>query len=68
MSVIDVLLIEQPEFNELLRLIDRILQLNREAPSLQALRAQAEREEEDQDFTLEDGLLLYCGRLVILDL
>ena len=39
MSAIDVLLIEQLEFDKLLGLIDCILQLNREAPSLQALRA-----------------------------
>jgi transposase InsO family protein len=68
MSAIDALPIEQPEFDEPLEPIDRILRLNREAPSLQALRVQAEREEEDQDITLEDGLLLYCGRLIVPDL
>ena len=47
-------------------LTDRILRANREAPSLQALRAAACRSSEDESyFTLEDGLLLYDRRLVV---
>ena len=53
--------------DEPITLIDRIIQANREAPSLSTLRAQAKRMTEDQDFVLEDGLLLYDGRLVVLD-
>ena len=46
-----------------LDLINRILQINRTAESLQALWAQAE--EEDSELMLKDGLLLYNERLVI---
>ena len=52
------LLIDKP-----LGLINRILQANRTAESLQALWAQAK--ERDSELTLEDGLLLYNERLVI---
>ena len=52
------LLIDKP-----LGLINRILQANRMAESLQALWAQAE--EGDPELTLKDGLLLYNERLVI---
>jgi transposase InsO family protein len=48
---------------EPLSLVDRILTANRTTDSLEALRKQASRK--DQDFTLLDGLLLYQGRLVI---
>ena len=48
---------------ESMALTDRLLQANREAPSLDALRAQAQ--DSEGDFTLEEGLLLYTGRLVI---
>jgi hypothetical protein len=44
-------------------LVERILRDNRKAPSLQALCKQAKRD--DTDFTMEDGLLLYYGRLVV---
>lgn len=44
-------------------LTDRLLKANREAPSLNALRAQAKNSE--GDFTLEEGLLLYNDRLVV---
>ena len=46
-----------------LGLINRILQANRTAESLQVLQAQAE--ERDPELMLEDGLLLYNERLVI---
>ena len=52
------LLIDKP-----LGLINRILQANWMAESLQALWAQAE--EGDPELTLEDGLLLYNERLVV---
>ena len=41
--------------------------MNREVLSLAALCVQAEEMTEDQDFTLKDSLLLYDGRLVVLD-
>ena len=50
---------------ESMALIDRLLQANREAPSLDALRAQALNSEGDGNFTLEEGLLLYNDRLVV---
>ena len=53
-----VLTIDKP-----LGLINRILQVNRTAESLQALQAQAE--EGDPELTLEDGLFLYNERLVV---
>lgn len=53
--------------NEPLILINRLLKANRETPSLEALRAEAVREEEGSDLTLEDGLLLCNSRLVVLD-
>ena len=56
-------LIEESLFSESTELLDRVLQDNRQAPSLQALRRQALRE--DSELTLEDGLLLYSGRLVV---
>ncbi len=58
-------LIEEPLFNESTRLLDRILQDNRQAPSLQALCQQAQREDSEYKLTLEDGLLLYNRRLVV---
>ena len=50
---------------ESIALIDRLLQANWEAPSLDALRAQALNSEGDGNFTLEEGLLLYNDRLVV---
>jgi hypothetical protein len=44
--------------------MDRLLKANREALLLNALHAQAESSE--GDFTLEEGLLLYNNRLVVL--
>jgi hypothetical protein len=55
--------IEESLFDESTRLLDQILQDNRQNPSLQALRQQALRE--DSELTLEDDLLLYSGRLLV---
>ena len=55
--------LDDDPFEEPIDLVDQILQDNRESPSLQAVRTQAGRD--DSDFTLEDGLLLYTGRLVV---
>ena len=52
------------ELDEPLELLDRILQSNRQAPSLDAIRIEAQKDE-NSEFTLEDGLLLYSGRLVV---
>lgn len=46
-------------------IIDRLLQANRTTPSLEALRTQAR--DRPEKFTLENGLLLYQGRLVVPD-
>jgi hypothetical protein len=56
------LILEENAFDEPVALLDRILRENRESSSLQALRIQAQ---DDTDFELEDGLLLYNGRLVV---
>jgi hypothetical protein len=55
--------IEEPLFDESIGLLNRILQDNRQNPSLQALCKQALGE--NSKLTLEDGLLLYSGRLVV---
>src|SRR5450432_416806 len=52
------------ELDEPLELLDRLLQSNRQAPSLDAIRIEAQKDE-NSEFTLEDGLLLYSGRLVV---
>jgi hypothetical protein len=61
--------LEEPEFDESLGLMDKILRANRESGSLQALRAQAQAqaEAEDGELTMEEGLLLYSGRLIVPD-
>ena len=64
---ISLSLVEESQFDESIELIDQLLQSNREAPSLQALRIQVQDQDEDSEFTLEDGLLLYGGRLVVLE-
>lgn len=62
---VDLAPVEEQQMDEPLGLIDRILRANRTSESLEALRAQAEAE--DPEITLEDGLLLYDGRLVVPD-
>ena len=64
MGDISLALIEEPSFDESTRLLDRILEDNRQAPSLQALCRQAQRGE-DSELTLEDRLLLYSRRLIV---
>jgi transposase InsO family protein len=54
----------EPDLDEPIGLIDRIIQANKGSDSLDALRTQA-RSTEPGELTLEDGLLLYAGRLVI---
>ena len=61
----ELALIEEPFWDKPIELVDCILRQNREAPSLQALREQALRE--DSEFTIEDGLLLNSRRLVVPD-
>jgi hypothetical protein len=56
-------ILEEHTFDESVALLNRILWENRESSSLQALRLQAQGG--DPDFGLEDGLLLYNGRLVV---
>jgi len=51
------------QFDESEGLVERLLQANREAPSLQALRKEAAAGKSELE--LEDGLLLYSGRLVV---
>ena len=60
---VDLAPMEKLSIDKPLGLINRILQANRTAESLQALWAQAE--ERDSELMLEDGLLLYNERLVI---
>jgi transposase InsO family protein len=57
---------EGSQIDESTELTDYILQSNLNAPSLEAVRQQA-RTTQDSKFLLEDGLLLYAGRLVVPD-
>jgi len=57
--------VEPPQETESLLLTDRILQANRDSPSLQELREQASRE--SGVYSLKDGLLLANGRIVVPD-
>lgn len=54
----------EEDFDEPLRLVDRLLRANRDSQSLDTLRAQASTDD-TKGFELEDGLLLYTGRLVV---
>ena len=63
---IDLLPIEEDNWHEPLDLINRLLEANKTSPSLQALRVQAEDEDEDT-LSMEDGLLLHEGRLLVPD-
>ena len=49
---------------ESIGLADRLLEANRTAQSLGTLRAQAAK---DSDFQLQDGLLFFQDKLVVLD-
>ena len=53
------------ELNESVSLIDRIIAANRTATSLKALQVQARAS--NADLKLENGLLLYQGRLIVPD-
>ena len=57
--------IAEAPFEEPVLLLDRLLNANKTCASLHALRAEAEAKE--GDLALEDGLLLYNGRLVVPD-
>ena len=50
-------------FDKSAELLDQLLKANKEARSLEALRQQARQV--DSEFTVEDELLLYSGRLVV---
>ena len=57
--------VEEDNFDEPIGLVDRILRQNQEADSLQALWQEAENST-NTELVLEDGLLLYSGRVVVL--
>ena len=64
LNEVDLILIqEETLYKESTSLIDQLLDANRNSVSLQALRRQASQD--SSEFTLEDGLLLYTGRLVV---
>jgi hypothetical protein len=63
-NALDTNTVEMSTLDEPLQLIDRLLQANRDAPSLDALRTEASSEEPGE-LTIEEGLLLYSGRLVV---
>ena len=66
LSEIDLLPVEEEgPFTEPKGLIDQILTANKDSKSLTALQVQAESDAPGE-YTLEDGLLLYTGRLVVL--
>ena len=54
------------EFDKSQEITDRILWHNRHVPSLQALWA--DTQEGKGELTIEDSLLLYSGRLIVLDI
>ncbi len=54
------------EFDKSQEITNQILWHNRHTPSLQALRADAQ--EGRGKLTIEDGLLLYSSRLIVLDI
>jgi transposase InsO family protein len=56
--------VKEDTFDEPIGLVDRILQANRGSASLDALRVEA-TSNEPNEFELEDGILLYSGRLVV---
>jgi hypothetical protein len=64
LDAIDLFPIEEKTIDVPDTLTDRILKANREVDSLEALRTQAQ-EPDEEDYVLEDGLLLYQGRLVV---
>lgn len=47
--------------------VDRVLQANRNEPSLEALKTQAAGTGPDSRLTLHDGILLYQGRVIVPD-
>ena len=55
------------DISESLDLVDRLLTANRTAESLETLRNRARNSERD-DLVLEDGLLLFQGRLMVPDI
>jgi hypothetical protein len=52
-------------FLDTITIVDRVLQANRNEPSLEALRTQATRS--DPHLTLHDGILLYQGKVIVPD-
>src|SRR3981081_4703073 len=65
LSAIDLLPVEEEDpFDESESLVDQILAANKDSESLSALRTQAESATPGE-YTLEDGLLLFTGRLVV---
>jgi hypothetical protein len=61
---ISLYLVEESQLDKSIELFDYILQSNQQAPLLQAVQSQAQ-EDDELKFTLEDGLLLYRGQLVV---
>jgi hypothetical protein len=59
---IPVDVIMAPMFQDL-QLVDRVLQANRTDPTLALYRGKAETD--DEDWTMQDGLVLFKGRLVV---
>ena len=62
-SEIDLAPIDEPQLELPTSIVDQLIQANREAGSLQALREQARQG--SSELSLEDDLLLYAGRLVV---
>lgn len=55
-------------FLDTITVVERVLQANRNEPSLGALRTQAADNEPDSHLTLYDGILLYRGRVIVPDI
>jgi hypothetical protein len=56
--------VEESQLDKSIELFDHFLQNNQQTPLLQAVQNQAQ-EDDESEFTLEDGLLLYRGQLVV---
>jgi hypothetical protein len=63
-NIAEIAPVEELTLDEPLGLVDRLLRANRESESLDALRTQA-ASSEPSELNLNDGLLLFAGRLVV---
>jgi hypothetical protein len=61
---ISIYLVEKSQLDKSIKFFDYILQNNQQAPLLQAVQSQAQKDNKSE-FILEDRLLLYRGQLIV---